>query len=93
MVKENVQQTHVKAFQLRTNGKEEIEKLWKMKSVKKRDSKEQKLTIGICISRKRGYQQHKIWDLGRTEVTMAEELNQQHDESDDQLQNKVWDTG
>jgi len=54
MVKENVQQTDVKRVQLRTNGKEEIEKLWKMKSVKKRDNKEEKLTKGICISKERG---------------------------------------
>jgi len=26
-------------------------------------------------------------------VTVPEELNQQHNESDDQLQSKVWDTG
>jgi len=75
MVKESVQQTDVKRVQLRTNGKEEIEKLWKMKSVKKRDNKKEKLTKEICISKERGQQQNKIWSPGGTEVTVAEELN------------------
>ena len=64
-----------------------------MKLVKKRDSKKERLTTGICISKNRGQQKIKIWKSGGTEVTVAEELNQQHNESDDQLQSKVWDTG
>ena len=72
MVKINIQQENVSGVQLRTNGKEEVEKLWKMK----RDNKEEKLTKGICISKERGQQQNKIWNLGRTEVTVAKELNQ-----------------
>jgi len=93
MVRENVWQTDVSGVHLRTNCKQEFEKVWKMKSVKKRDNKEEKLTKEICISKESGQQQHKTWNPGRTEVTVAEELNQQHDESDDQLQSKVLDIG
>ena len=93
MEKENVQQTDVSGVQLKTNGKKEIEKLWKMKLDEKKDNEKEKLTTEICISKNREQQQIKIWEFGRTEVTVAEELNQQHNESDDQLQSKVWDTG
>ena len=44
MEKENVQQTDVCGVQLETNGKKEIEKLWKMKLDEKKDSKKEKLT-------------------------------------------------
>ena len=54
MEKENVQQTDVSGVQLKTNGKKEFEKLWKMKLDEKRDSKKEKLTTGICISNYRG---------------------------------------
>ena len=93
MEKENVQQTDVSGVQLKTNGKKEIEKLWKMKLYENMDSKKEKLTTGICISKNRGQQQIKIWKSRGTEVTVAEELSQQHNENDDQLQSKVWDTG
>ena len=93
MDKENVQQTDVSGVQLKTNGKKEFERLWKMKLDEKRDTKKEKLTIGICISKNRGKKQIKIWKYGGTKVIVAEELNQQHNESDDQLQSKVWDTG
>ena len=93
MVKENVQQGNVSGVQLRKNCKEEVEKVRKMKSVKKRDNKKEKLTKEICINKERGQQKNKIWSLGRTEVTVVEELNPQHDESDDLLESKVWDTG
>lgn len=76
MAKENVQQTEVSRVQLKTNGKKEIEKLWKMKSDEKRDNKKEKLTTRIYINKDRGQQQHKIWKSGGTEVTVAEELNQ-----------------
>lgn len=93
MVRENVQQTNVSGVQLRTNCKYEVEKVWKMQSVKKRDNKEDKLTKEICINKESGQRQHKIWNPRRTEVTTVEEMNQQHDGSNDQLQSKVWDTG
>ena len=44
MVRENVQHTYVSGVQLRTNCKEEVEKVRKMMSVKKRDNKKEKLT-------------------------------------------------
>ena len=47
-----------------------------MKSVKKRDNKEEKLTKEICISKESGQKQHKIWDPGRTKVIVAKEMNQ-----------------
>lgn len=54
MVRRNVQQAYVSRVHLRTNGKEEVEKFWKMKSNEKRDNKEEKLTTRICISKERG---------------------------------------
>lgn len=53
MVKRNVQQEDVSGVQLRTNFKEKVGKLWKMKSDGKRDNKEEKLTKEISISKEK----------------------------------------
>ena len=66
MEKENVQQTDVSGVQLKTNGKKEIEKLWKMKLEQNMDNKKGKLATGICISKNKGQQQIKIWEPGGT---------------------------
>lgn len=75
MEKENVQQTDVSGVQLKTNGKKEFEKLWKMKLDENKDNKKEKLTTRVCISENRGQQQMKIWKFGGTEVTVVEKLN------------------
>ena len=74
MAKENIQQLVVSGVQLRAKCKEEIEKLWMKKSVKKRTNKEEKLTKEIYISKERGQQQHNIWKPGRTKAIVTEEM-------------------
>ena len=63
------------------------------KSIKKRTSKEEKLTKEMCIRKERGQQKHKIWKPGRNKAIVAEEMEQHHGERDDKLQSKVWDSG
>lgn len=47
-----------------------------MKTVKKRDNKEEKLTKGISINKEKGQQQNKISKPRGTKVIVVEELNQ-----------------